>query len=155
MRCGHCKAESVTIDHVRGCASGSVITAAKTSLNEGYVQSKDFKPMVLTDSLPESMYCLYDPQGKPVFYEISVGKKGRWEGFQFLSRLVGHPGDFQRFPVKGESKKQVLLAIAADAKGAAVNYAKEFKRCGVCNSPLSDPESLAAGIGPVCAAKFS
>lgn len=26
--------------------------------------------------------------------------------------------------------------------------------CGVCNRPLLDPESRAAGIGPVCAEKF-
>jgi hypothetical protein len=30
-------------------------------------------------------------------------------------------------------------------------YAKSFGRCYVCNRPLTDPHSLATGIGPDCA----
>lgn len=47
-----------------------------------------------------------------------------------------------------------ILAIAQDPKAAAVAYGKAFGRCSVCNRGLTDAESVAAGIGPICAAKY-
>jgi hypothetical protein len=35
-----------------------------------------------------------------------------------------------------------------------VAYAEKTHKCGVCNTKLTDPKSIAAKIGPVCAKKY-
>ncbi len=46
---------------------------------------------------------------------------------------------------------KALAILAQDPKAAGLGYAKASKRCYVCNRLLTTPESLEAGIGPVCA----
>lgn len=153
--CGNCKQEGQTVEHIKGCYAahrGTTITAEVGPITQQYVESRDFRPMALT--LPDSKYALLDGQGGITFYEVRTGKKGKWTGFQFLDRLVGHPGDWMRYPVKGAAKAQVLDAISVDPKAAAICFSKHFTVCAVCGSPLSDPESMAAGLGPVCATRF-
>jgi hypothetical protein len=43
-----------------------------------------------------------------------------------------------------------LTAIAADPQDAAVRYGRETGSCGCCGRELTDPTSIAAGIGPIC-----
>jgi hypothetical protein len=141
--CGNCKQQGQSIEHIRGCYAAKKSSVAVLD-----------RPMALeTSTVPDSKYAMLDVTGKIVFYEVSTGK-GKWSHMQFVSRLVGHPGDFMKYPVKGESKRQVLLAIGADAKSAAVAFGKHFTVCAACGSPLSDPDSIAAGMGPVCATRF-
>lgn len=158
--CGNCKAEGMTVEHIRGCyaSKGTVLTETKPVLSPlaaNYVANRasDFKPMAITDDVPNSKYALVREAG-PVFYEVTTGRKGKWVGFLFLSRLVGHPGDWKRTPVKGDAKKDILAEIGQDPKAAAIRFSKEFTICAVCGSPLSDPESLALGLGPICATRF-
>ena len=47
-----------------------------------------------------------------------------------------------------------LAAIAADPRGEAVRYGKRTGRCSCCGAELSNPKSIAAGIGPICATKW-
>lgn len=47
-----------------------------------------------------------------------------------------------------------ILKAAADPKSAAIAYGRKFGCCSICKRELSDPESIAAGIGPVCSARF-
>lgn len=46
------------------------------------------------------------------------------------------------------------LATPELAMAATVAYAEKTHRCGVCNIVLTDPKSIAAKIGPVCAKKY-
>ena len=48
---------------------------------------------------------------------------------------------------------QVLEAIA-DPKGAAIKHGRLTGNCACCGLPLSNAESIARGIGPICATKF-
>lgn len=50
--------------------------------------------------------------------------------------------------------KTRVLAVCADPKAAAIAYGKEFGRCSVCARPLTDADSVAAGIGPICAKRY-
>lgn len=151
--CGSCKQEGQTVDHVRECYASkraAVATVEVTGLAKKYVEQRDFRPMALT--VPDSKYALIE-DGVVAFYEVRTGKK-RWEGFQFLDRLVGAPGDWQKYPVKGEAKARVMQAIDADPKAAAITFSRHFTVCAVCGSPLSDPESMARGLGPICEKRF-
>jgi hypothetical protein len=47
------------------------------------------------------------------------------------------------------------LGTAEKAQAACIAYAKATSKCGVCNTPLKDPKSIADGIGPVCKKKFA
>lgn len=47
------------------------------------------------------------------------------------------------------------LNSAEKAQAACIAYAKQTGKCGVCNTKLTDPKSIAAGIGPICAKKYA
>lgn len=155
--CGNCKAPSQTVEHIKECyahARSTVRTIEITGFAKNYVEQRDFHPMALSLDLPASKYALHDEDGLK-FYDVRIGKAGtRWDGFRFVDRLVGHPGDWARYPIKGEARKSVLADIAQHPRESAVLFSTEFTVCAVCGSPLSDPESLARGLGPVCAERF-
>lgn len=46
------------------------------------------------------------------------------------------------------------LDSADAAYAAVVAFAAATSKCGVCHTKLTDPKSIAAGIGPVCAKKY-
>lgn len=155
MRCGHCKSEDVDIQHVKSCATGTVLTkpAEVQGFAKQYLDSRDFQPMATAkEVLPDSRYALRTDNGL-VFYEVRTGK-GKWAGFQFLDRLIGHPGDWLKTPVKGANKAAVMSLLRQDPLDSALLYSTEFTRCAACDSPLSDPESVERGMGPVCIARF-
>lgn len=157
--CGNCKAEGQTIEHIRGCyaskSSVAVIEKPEESLSgfvTNYIESRDFKPMALAQGVPDSYYALDTPAGLH-FYRVKTGK-GKWAGFQFVDRLIGHPGDFLHTPVKGANRKAVLNLIGQDAKASAILFSRKFTVCAVCQSPLTDPLSMEQGLGPICAKRF-
>ena len=47
-----------------------------------------------------------------------------------------------------------LEAIATDPRAAALAHGIATGICSCCNRTLTDPESVARGIGPICAEKF-
>ena len=47
-----------------------------------------------------------------------------------------------------------VLKVLADPAQAAIAYGKEFGVCSACSRTLTDPVSIAAGIGPICAGNF-
>jgi hypothetical protein len=57
----------------------------------------------------------------------------------------------------GQSKANAAFSALqneSDALSAVIQYAKVTHKCGVCHTKLTDPKSIAAGIGPVCAKKY-
>lgn len=82
----------------------------------------------------------------------------RWAGFVFVSDAAEY-GRRRRYGMQRPGKWYVgeieneLRAILANPQGAAVAYGKLTSHCSVCGRPLEDSESIARGIGPVCAAK--
>ena len=154
--CGHCKQPNQTIEHIRGCAAQQRVmidTQGVTGMAKKYVESRDFKPMALAH-LPESKYAL-EVKGELRFYEVTYGKPGtKWDGALFIDHLVGHPGDWSKRHLRKEEYREVKKALQNDPLGAAVRFSKEFTVCAACGSPLSDEESRARGLGPICAEKF-
>lgn len=69
--------------------------------------------------------------------------KGEWGGY--VGALAG-----PKCTVIAEA-----LSSADKAQAACIAYAKVTGKCGVCNTKLTDPKSIAAGIGPVCAKKYT
>ena len=101
--------------------------------------------------VPAGHYAVKGTDGKIKFYRVDRPTEGPWKGYTFVKVQAGD--DFH--PVKDRSRRMgILAAILVDAKGASVLYGRELGRCGVCNRTLTDPDSIAAGIGPVCAGRF-
>lgn len=159
IRCGNCKQSHTSVEEVKTCYATKV---AIPGLSVMALKPADYKPMATaksTLSVPEAKYALSDLPGSvnsTTFFEVKYGKKNsKWSGYAFVSRLVGHPGDFQKFPVKGVARGAILAAIEADPQAAAYLFSKEFKVCARCGSPLSDDESRARGLGPDCMRAFA
>lgn len=55
---------------------------------------------------------------------------------------------------EGRSSEAAIVEVCKDPLAAAKLYGVETGRCGCCGRELTDPESIAAGIGPVCAGRF-
>ena len=58
------------------------------------------------------------------------------------------------FPFGVGPEPNILARIAAvGAEAASARYGHEIGECGICGRQLTNDESRARGIGPVCAAK--
>jgi hypothetical protein len=100
--------------------------------------------------VPAGRYAVVTPLGTK-FYRIDKPVKGSWKGWTFVK--VQASDDL--YPVRSVAQRtQVLEAIAADVLGASQRYGRELGVCGVCGRTLTDPDSRARGIGPVCESKF-
>ena len=91
---------------------------------------------------------------------ISHGKAGgKWEGFTFVKDGAEY-GSQERYGMQRPGQRyrgkvqDALAIILADPKAAMVAYGKLVGRCGACGTLLENEDSVAAGIGPICASKF-
>lgn len=73
-------------------------------------------------------------------------------GGDYLGKVQG--GKFVRAFGVAEEVAAEVVAVAADPKQAAVAYGKKYGSCACCGRELSNPESIALGIGPICAGKY-
>jgi hypothetical protein len=87
------------------------------------------------------------------------GKDSSYHGWVFVDDGAAY-GSNQKYgsqrpggKYQGKVQEQ-LRAILADPYAAQVAYGKLTGVCGHCGRPLEDAESVARGIGPVCAAKY-
>lgn len=84
------------------------------------------------------------------FFHVERPETGKWAGVTFLVKLHGD----SRERVNGLEKVQVLRAIAEDPTRAAALYGRRLGECPKCHKALTDPESIARGIGPKCAKHY-
>jgi hypothetical protein len=73
-------------------------------------------------------------------------------GDLYLGKVLG--GRFQKSRDCSPEVALEVVDLAADPQAAAIAYGKKFGKCSVCAKELSDPESVARGIGPVCAERY-
>jgi hypothetical protein len=86
------------------------------------------------------------------FYEINTGKaRGIAAGRVFVSACASDDRHLVRNPA---TLAWVLTEILKDPRAARELYASELGHCYVCHKELTDEESRARGIGPVCAGKY-
>lgn len=93
-----------------------------------------------TFPFPDGRYAVATDEGHLAFYHC----------FKGVVVLVTGPSEV-KLPVK--TAKAVVAKIAVDPEAASRAYGREIGSCGRCGRRLTDEESRAAGIGPVCAGK--
>jgi hypothetical protein len=102
--------------------------------------------------LPLSRYALPRKDGTGWdFFEVTEMKATK---SRFIVRLLGNPGDWNRKKLPFNLALAAAQHILEDPKASAVQYATQHGRCAVCNAHLSDPISIAASMGPICAKRF-
>ena len=84
------------------------------------------------------------------FYVVDRPTEGKWAGYVFVKLMVSD--EEQR--LSRDTQTAILRKIAeVGAEVASARYGHEIGKCGVCNRTLTNDESRARGIGPVCAEK--
>lgn len=109
--------------------------------------------------LPSGLYGV--PNGDTrLKVRVEHGKPGtKWEGWTFVKDGAEY-GQQKRYGLQRPGQAYqgdivpALEAIKADPQEAMKEYARLTGKCGVCNRPLEDEESVARGIGPICAANL-
>ncbi len=104
--------------------------------------------------VPSGHYALRRPDGTVDFLRVYRENEGRHNQRDWIVRLQGAPGSFAE--IKMPYRLMYLAAghLTKDLRAASILFGQETRTCGVCNSPLTNEKSRAAGIGPVCAKRF-
>lgn len=105
----------------------------------------------LLPEVPSGRYAVPGEDGVLRFYRVDNVTEGRWAGRTFVKVMASH----NEFPVRTmATRRAVLTEIAKDPKAAMLRYGREIGVCGHCGRTLTNEDSRAAGIGPVCAGKM-
>lgn len=126
-------------DRARATAPQETRTSAKGMLAEYITTVKQ---------IPDGFYALPLADGTDVnFFEVRTERNRNW-----VFRLHGAPGDFRReqmpYRLMFFAAKHILASDGG--RDAAILFGKTTEVCGRCNSPLTNAESLAVGLGPTC-----
>lgn len=106
----------------------------------------------LAADIPAGRYAVREPAGEIKFYQIDKPTTGRWEGYVFLKIQASDA----TFPIKSAARQMSVYGAILDAgvQASSELYGRTLGSCGVCGRTLTDPDSIARGIGPHCAAKM-
>jgi hypothetical protein len=102
------------------------------------------------DDVPDGRYAIQEPrEDKLHFYRVT-----RWKDSKRIK--VQEQASDTLYPVHGWTQaKLVLDAIRKNPRAAAELYADELGQCYYCGRTLTDEESRAARVGPICRDKVS
>jgi lipoprotein-anchoring transpeptidase ErfK/SrfK len=121
----------------------------RTAVITGQPAAPVTKPVQKTwDTIGAGHYAVVDPKDQVLkFYKVQRPKKGNWVGYVFIKRVSGENLE----PVGNAQEREVIFReIEKDVMGALKRYGQEIGQCGHCKKQLTDAESRAFGIGPVC-----
>jgi len=109
-------------------------------------------------NVPEGRYAVPNGETRLKVLIKKPGADTNWNGFIFVSDAAEY-GQRQKYGMQkpgqtyyGKIQDQ-LRAIVANQREAAIAYGKLTGTCGCCGRKLEDAESVARGIGPICAEK--
>jgi hypothetical protein len=118
-------------------------------------------PGYLQDLLPDIPHARYAIQEidftispEPVwkFYQVDKPQEGRWAGRTFLKAQASD----ELWPIRDKARIRVVLeAILHDPTKAMIDYGRQIGHCAICGRTLTNEESIAAGIGPICAGRYN
>lgn len=102
-------------------------------------------------NVPAGRYAVDGNEGHTVFVKVDVPTEGRWAGRIFVKVQAGD--DLHR--TSRDVADALLGKIAkAGVQEAMLRYGREIGSCGHCGRTLTNEESRASGIGPICRGKM-
>lgn len=129
ITCGNCHETHESVAAVRACYESA-----------GGITTPTAEPTRTVEPLTEGMYKVGD-----TVYKVQVAVHG--SGHLYAKRLEG--GRFEYAPGMMKRLRPEDKMTLEEAKAWGVLYGT----CCVCGRTLTDEDSIAAGIGPVCAGK--
>jgi hypothetical protein len=118
------------------------------------MKTQPFKKIEL--GVPDGRYAIpirKNAHGQIVYHFYQVKTTRDQRKVQYILRLFGAPGDFRRDTMTKQDQVNVAKTLSEDPMMYSVMFGKQVGSCGVCGSPLTDPQSIALGIGPICLQK--
>jgi hypothetical protein len=103
------------------------------------------------DSIPDGRYAII-VDGVWRFFRIVTSKSN---GKRYVQKVLGNPGSFRYDRVTTTEWIAAVNGITTDPQKWSMAFGMQVGACGVCGSPLTDPESIRLGIGPICRAKWN
>lgn len=98
--------------------------------------------------VPKGRYAIENADGVLTFYHV-----GFRQGEVVIDVKAGP--NTHEIPFTEAGYTTILQSVLdAGAKNCSIRYGRELGCCGVCGRDLTDEDSRAAGIGPVCAQRF-
>lgn len=104
--------------------------------------------------------CVENESGTLTFILIDRPEPtSKWAGWAFVKQQLG-PNEDKRLGSQRPGQTYVGMwenlidKVLADPMAAVARYGLELGECGVCGKALTNEESRATGIGPVCAARM-
>jgi hypothetical protein len=139
---------------------GSLTENQEAAVRRNLDKAKEFAPSDLDLSGLKGYYAVPDGDTRLKICVRHKGKNSSMVGWIFVDDGAAY-GSRQTYGKQapggtyaGKIQDQ-LRAILANPLEAQIAYGKLTETCGYCGRKLEDPESVAAGIGPICAAKYS
>lgn len=74
------------------------------------------------------------------------------ESEEYLGKIVD--GKFHAARECSDDQRAAIIELCADPVKSAIAYGQQTGVCACCGRELTDPESIARGIGPICAENF-
>lgn len=113
----------------------------------------------ILEAIPSGRYLVGE-----TYVTVDRPDKGRWAGFIFVKvsdsaldadpRRAGMLNPNARVAKVDDQYREVIATLVEDPKAAAIAFGHKVGRCCICSRTLTDPQSIEAGIGPICASKF-
>ena len=85
-------------------------------------------------------------------YVKSSERQGEDGKGQYLGKILA--GKFLRVRECTQDEEARIVAAASDPEAAAVAFGQKFGACSICGRELTDADSIARGIGPICAERM-
>jgi hypothetical protein len=103
-------------------------------------------------AVADGRYALDGPEGEGTrFYVVNTPTEGRWARFTFVDVQASD----ERHAIRNRAERtRILEEIAKDPQAAMLRYGREIGSCGHCGRTLTNDESRAYGIGPICRGKM-
>ena len=109
--------------------------------------------------IPSGFYAIQtDEETKFLKIDNVDNPESIWHGYIFVK--IQASDDFWRLgyqrpnSVYKGKRPELVEMVLQDSEHASRLYGQLIGKCGVCGRTLTDPESIAAGIGPICAGRF-
>lgn len=128
---------------VRASKSGEVDMAAIEALFATAKANGLKRPAFVAYDLRISLAPETGANAGAYYVKLAGEYQGKIKGGRFIAAGAAAPDTLE-----------TLKAIAADPAGSARRFGKETGICCCCGKELTDAESVAAGIGPVCATRW-
>jgi hypothetical protein len=134
---------AVTPQTRRGSGSGlALVKAQRTALRAALATLAPSKAHV---------HMAVTVETKLRFFKLDIPQKGKWVDTVFIHEQASD----DLYPVRSVDRQaRILDALLADPAAALARYGQELEQCGICGKTLTDEDSRARGIGPVCMDKM-